>query len=244
MVRRGPVIGLIAQLALLAALAIVYDLSPLGWAVGLLCGAITNVAMARGLRPAAVLGPADLVTLVRAALVGAVAALTADSFARPAPMVTLVTLIAIALTLDAVDGWVARRTGTASAFGARFDMEVDAFLIFVLSVYVARSTGGWVLAIGAARYAFVAAGWLLPWMRGSLPPRYWRKVVAAVQGIVLALATAGLLPGSWKVAALAVALALLAESFGRDVWWLWRHRQLAPVRSPVVAASRVNQTRS
>ena len=34
------------------------------------------------------------------------------------------------------------------------------------------------LAIGAARYAFLAAGWSLPWMREPLPPRYWRKVVA------------------------------------------------------------------
>ena len=35
---------------------------------------------------------------------------------------------------------------------------------------------------------------------------------------------------------LAVALALLAESFGRDVWWLWRHRDEAPARP---AAARV-----
>jgi hypothetical protein len=29
---------------------------------------------------------------------------------------------------------------------------------------------------------------------------------------------------------LAVALMMLAESFGRDVWWLWRHRDHAPAR--------------
>ena len=70
----------------------------------------------------------------------------------------LVGLAVVALVLDGVDGWVARRTGTVSALGARFDMEVDAFLILVLSVYVAGSVGPWVLAIGAARYAFWAAG--------------------------------------------------------------------------------------
>ena len=47
--------------------------------------------------------------------------------------------------------------GTTSPLGARFDMEVDAFLILVLSVYVGRTIGAWVLAIGVARYAFVAA---------------------------------------------------------------------------------------
>ena len=129
----------------------------------------------------------------------------------------LVTLTVVALALDAVDGWVARRNGTASALGAHFDGEVDAFLILVLSVYVARSAGAWVLAIGAARYAFLAAGWLLPWMREPLPPRYWRKVVAATQGIVLTIAAADVLPPALTQAALVAALALLAESFGRDV---------------------------
>ena len=35
---------------------------------------------------------------------------------------------------------------------------------------------------------------------------------------------------------LAVALALLAESFGRDVWWLWRHRHDAPARTAAARA--------
>jgi len=117
-----------------------------------------------------------------------------------------------------------RRTGTASALGAQFDGEVDAFLILVLSVDVSRSAGAWVLAIGAARYAFLAAGWLLPWMRAELPPRFWRKVVAATQGIVLAFAAAAVLPRALTDVALVAALALLAESFGRDVVWLWRRR--------------------
>ncbi len=43
-------------------------------------------------------------------------------------MNALVALASAALVLDAVDGQVARRTGTATALGARFDGEVDAFL--------------------------------------------------------------------------------------------------------------------
>ena len=112
-------------------------------------------------------------------------------------------LAALALALDAVDGWVARRTRTTATLGAHFDGEVDAFLILILSVYVARSAGAWVLAIGAARYAFLAAGWLLPWMREPLPPRYWRKVVAATQGIVLTVAAAQLLSPAVTEAVLA-----------------------------------------
>ncbi|MEP6667386.1 MAG: CDP-alcohol phosphatidyltransferase family protein, partial [Nocardioidaceae bacterium] len=226
-VRTGPVIRPIAHLALLAALAGTVGLSGLGWVAGIACGVITNVGLARGLARSGsdALGPAGWVTFTRATLVGGVAALTADAFTRPAPVTTLVVITVVALVLDAVDGFVARRTHTSSRLGARFDMEVDAFLILVLSVYVARTTGWWVLAIGVARYAFVAAGWLLPWLRGSVPPRYWYKVVAAIQGIVLAFAAADVLPRSLTQIALAASLLLLTESFGREVRWLWRHRR-------------------
>ncbi len=234
-VRTGPAVGLIAQLVLLATLTAAVGVRGPGWVVGVTCGVIMNVTLGYGLARlgAGALGPADRVTLTRATLVCAVAALTADSFARPAPVPTLVALTVVALILDGVDGWVARRTATASRLGARFDMEVDAFLIFVLSLYVARSVGWWVLAIGAARYAFVGASWTLPWMRGSLPARYWRKVVAAAQGIVLALAVTAAVPEPWIALLVAGALALLIESFGRDVWWLWRHRNPVVNQTPL-----------
>jgi phosphatidylglycerophosphate synthase len=220
-VQAGPITGMIAQVLLIAAFA-----GTAGWVVGIACGVVTNAALGRGLSRYRTdrLGPADWVTLARATLAVGVAALTADSFDQAVPVTLLVTLAAVALALDAVDGWVARRTRTTAALGARFDAEVDAFLILVLSVYVARSTGTWVLAIGAARYAFLAAGWPLRWMRAPLPPRYWRKVVAATQGIVLTIAAADVLPPALTRAALVAALALLAESFGRDVWWLRKTR--------------------
>ena len=130
--------------------------------------------------------------------------------------------------LDGVDGWVARRNHTSSLLGARFDMEVDAFLILVLSAYVARSAGVWVLAIGVARYALLGAGWLLPWLRRSAPSRFWGKVVAAVEGIVLTFAAADILPIAVVEVTLAVSSVMLAESFGREMSWLWRHRHGAP----------------
>jgi phosphatidylglycerophosphate synthase len=170
------------------------------------------------------LGPADRVTLVRAFLAVAAAALVADAFLAPLHRTVMVTIGVVVLVLDGVDGWVARRTGTMSPFGARFDMEVDAFLILVLSVQVARSAGIWVLAIGLARYAFVAAGWILPWLRESAPPRPWCKAVAVIQGVVLVVGVADVLPGPVPALVLVVALALLAESFGREIAWLWRHR--------------------
>jgi phosphatidylglycerophosphate synthase len=230
-VHLGPLTGLVGQAALLLLLAATVGLSGTGWLVGAACGLAATALLSHGLDHfgSSALGPADRVTLTRTVLVGGVAALVADALVRPAAVAPMVVLAAVALVLDGVDGWVARRTGTVSALGARFDMEVDAFLIFVLSLHVAREIGPWVLAIGTARYLFVAAGWLVPWMRGTLPARYWRKPVAATQGIVLTLVAADLLPHLAAVAAIVLALALLTESFGRDVWWLRRQRRaLAP----------------
>ena len=117
---------------------------------------------------------------------------------------------------------MARRTGTATALGARLDGEVDAFLILLLSIYVSGDYGSWVLLIGAARYALLLAGWLIPWLAAPLPPRYWGKVVAAVAGIVLTVAASGLPGRRAGVIAVAAVLLLLAESFGRNIIWLYR----------------------
>ena len=221
-VRRGLTAGSAALLALLAVLAATVGLGALAWVAGLACGVALVWAVARA-GPVA-LGPADLITLLRAVLACALAALVTDSLLGQPAIGVLVGLAVLALLTDAVDGRVARRTGTVSPFGARFDGEVDAFLMLVLSVYVAAAVHVWVLAIGLARYAFAAAGWVLPWMRAQLPPRYWRKVVTAVQGIVLTSAAAAVTPPWLTTLALVAALALLGESFGRDVVWLWRRR--------------------
>lgn len=222
--RRGPAAGLAVQFVLLAALAGTVGLTAAGWLAGGAYGIVLCGLLGLGLHRcgAAALGPANLVTLARALMVGGVTALVVTSWQRPVHLALLVTVAAVALALDGVDGQVARRTGTSSALGARFDMEVDAFLILVLSVFIAGTFGWWTVAIGAFRYVFVAASWALPWMTAALPPKFSRKVVAAAQGVVLVVATAHLLPYPVAPAAVAAALASLTWSFGRDIAWLWR----------------------
>jgi phosphatidylglycerophosphate synthase len=200
-------------------------------------------------RPAArltgLLTPASWVTLVRATLAVGVAALAVESLSHDIPVALLVTLASVALCLDPVDGYVARRTGTETDLGARFDGEADAFLILALSIYVAPACGAWVLAIGAARYLFLAGELLVPWMRAPLPPRRWRKVVAATQGVVLTVAAAGVLPLTLTQALLLAALALLTASMAECVWWLWRrrdgaqHAQHAQLRAGIAVAATV-----
>ena len=232
----GPVAGLAAQLVVLLVLSRTVGFDTAAWVAGIGSAVVMNAALARGLsnHGSDGLAPADWVTLARGSLAVGVAALVADSFRHPVPLALLVALTAVAVSLDWVDGWLARRTRT-TPLGARFDGEIDAFLILILSAYVARSAGVWVLAIGMARYVFFAAGLALPWLREPLPPRYWRKVVAATQGIVLAIAAAHVLPRRVTDVALVGALILLAESFGQDIWWLWGRRHSAPARADAPA---------
>ena len=83
-VLRGPATGLVAQVVLLGVLAATVGMSPLGWVVGVSCAGVLTLLVVRGLElySAEGLGPADRVTLARASLVVALAALTADSFVR------------------------------------------------------------------------------------------------------------------------------------------------------------------
>jgi phosphatidylglycerophosphate synthase len=233
-VHRGPMTGLLGGVVLLGMLHASVGLDARGWAVGLLCASALAFVLAKALTRHRVgaLGPADRVTLTRAVLSCGAAGLVAGSSGGHGAGVALVGLAAVGLLLDWLDGQVARRTGTASGFGAAFDMESDAFLVLVLSVQVAQSAGPWVLLAGAARYGLLVGAWLLPWLRTPTPPRYWGKVVAATQGVVLTVAAADVVPPPVMAAALLAALGLLAESFGHQVWWLWRHR--TPTASPAI----------
>lgn len=223
---RQQAAGAAAELVLLSLLSAGVGMTPVGWLAGVIYTAAFCTVLSTGLRRARQrsLGPADRVTLARGVLIGGATALVADGAEPGASVAALVALSAAALVLDGYDGHVARSTGTVSPLGARFDMEVDAFLILVLSVHVAASLGLWVLAIGAMRYAFVAAAWAAPWLRSELPPSLARKAVAVAQGCVLVIAAAGIVPRPLMSAAVGLALTLLVWSFGRDVRWLRRAR--------------------
>ncbi len=223
-VQRVPWWWVAAGIVGLGAIGSVTPLTAAAWAAGVGYLVVSTALLMRGIRQGGVerFGPANAVTATRSLLVGLVTALVAESFAGEVPTAMLVTLVAVALALDGLDGYVARRTRSESALGARFDMEVDAFLLLVLCVYDVRIVGWWVLTIGVLRYAFVVAGWVLPWMRQTLPPRYWRKVVTAVCGVALAVVASQLLPPAVSVLVAVAALVLVLESFARDVIWLVR----------------------
>jgi phosphatidylglycerophosphate synthase len=200
-----------------------FALAPIGVAVaGYAVGAVLAVVLMRRGFPHPELGSGNLVTLARMALVAALLA----PLVGIAPPWSVVAVATLALVLDGLDGWLVRREGRVSSFGARLDMEVDSALalIVALNVWAAGITGPLILVIALPRYVFVAAGYLLPWLHQPLPERFGRKVVLVVQ--VAALITlVSPVPPDWLIVPVVVGVAgALLWSFGRDILWLWRAR--------------------
>lgn len=180
------------------------------------------------------LGDANRITLGRAVLVLPVMGLVPHASQLTADgQWWIIGLATVALVLDGVDGWVARRSG-ATAFGARFDMELDAALLLALALltWLTTTVGPWVVSIGMLRYVFVLAGWFWPALRAQLPPKRWRQTVCVVQGIGLLVCLAPIVPPALTTVSAATALTLLAQSFGADVWWLVRQPTGATSPSP------------
>ena len=184
-------------------------------------------AVERGLtahHPHSRLGAANRITLLRAAIACLIAARAIEpaSIGRPERWL-LAALAAGALMLDGADGWAARRQGLASAFGARFDMEVDAFAILILATTVVKAHAApiWVLAIGAMRYLYLAAALALPRLRRPLPPRpiadRRRKTIAVIQSVGLIIALVPTTEPASAAVICAAALALLVYSFAADI---------------------------
>jgi phosphatidylglycerophosphate synthase len=170
-------------------------------------------------------GPANQVTAMRALLVALVAGCIGEAPGTRV-MTSAVAAAAMAMILDGADGWLARRTGMASAFGARFDLEVDALLILVLAVLAWQwhKAGAWVLLAGLMRYLFVIAGRFWVWMRRPLRPTFRGKAICIVQvlSLIVAIVPGVRRPASGLVAALG--LSALSYSFFIDSRWLWAER--------------------
>ncbi|WP_326540865.1 CDP-alcohol phosphatidyltransferase family protein [Pseudorhodoferax sp.] len=228
---RALALGALALLAFAAAVTAAAGLGPWFVPKALALFGLGAACVWHGLAahaPHARFGAANAVTLARLALVALLAAAAGEPLASaPGTAWAAVALATLAATLDAVDGPLARRSGQASAFGARFDMETDALLILVLSVLVLQfgKAGAWVLACGGMRYAFVLAARAWPWLDAPLPPSLRRKTVCVLQIVALIVCLAPAVPLPWSTAIAALGLLALACSFATDIAWLARLRR-------------------
>ncbi len=145
--------------------------------------------------PHAQFGPANHVTMIRVMIVALIASLIGEPVnQRAAAAASIAT--AVMTVLDGVDGWLARRSRMASAFGARFDMETDAALVMAMSILIWQhgKAGVWVLLGGMMRYVFVFAGWWLPWMARPLRPTRRARTITVCHIVGLSVALAPFVP--------------------------------------------------
>lgn len=170
------------------------------------------------------LGWGNTITLIRMALV---ASLLGPVVGVTGPW-TIIAVAIVALALDGVDGYLARREQRVSAFGARLDVEVDSVIVLILALVAWLSVGvsPFVILLALPRYLFVLAAVFFPWLNKELPESQARKVICVVQvSTLIALQ----LPTLWSwlatLSVVTVSVALI-WSFGRDVIWLWRSRSL------------------
>ncbi|MGR6466470.1 CDP-alcohol phosphatidyltransferase family protein [Rhizobium sp. PAMB 3182] len=172
-----------------------------------------------------VFGAANAVTAIRTAIVSLVAAtvfFAIDMHAPASVLWLLIALVLLALILDGFDGYLARALAQESDLGARFDMEVDALLILVLSAAALflDKAGAWVLAVGLMRYGFIAAQYALPALGAPLPPSTRRKVICVVQVAALCVILIPVVQPPVSSLIAAAALALLVYSFAVDTKFL------------------------
>lgn len=203
---------------------LLYGVSPALWLVLSLFGILSIAAfyLLPAHHPFVGLGTANKVTAAR----GAMAAFLSGAVLAPQAITTeawmIFSVAVIAFALDGVDGYFARREKLCSAFGARFDMEIDALLGAVLSLVLLQSgkVGPEVLILGFMRYAFVAAALIWPWLKHPLPERFRRKAVCVVQIGALIFLLCPIAPAALLMPVSLLASLALAWSFAIDVLWL------------------------
>ncbi len=183
----------------------------LAWVAGGSC--LILLVQTRGTwTPHGQLGVANLVTTLR--LVMTFGLLFAY---RDLPDAVLCSAALSILILDGVDGWLARRYGASSDFGARYDVEADALFVIALSlILLARGAAGpWVLIAGLWRYFYILARLVVP-SPIEAPRTLFGRVSYVLMLICFILAL--WLPPSWSAPVAAIGTIALSISFLRSFW--------------------------
>jgi phosphatidylglycerophosphate synthase len=160
------------------------------------------------------LGAANAVTAVRLLLTLALGCLPHQT-----PGAVLAAVVGLTFLLDGVDGWVARRFGLSSDFGAHLDMECDALLVLVTDIVLWQGygLGAWVLGAGLLRYAYVLTLAIVPHRGGDMPrSRLARYAFAA---LVVLKGAAFLVAPPLRTVLAALGTLVVTLSFARSFYW-------------------------
>jgi len=171
--------------------------------------------IARGAHtPSGAFGWGNAVTSLRFVLSSSVGVVPAS-----VPTWALGAMTLVLFALDGLDGFVAKRRGEASAFGAYFDMEIDAYFVLLagLALFQRGRYGAWILVAGLLRYAYVVALALVPARRGDIPRSTWGRHAFTV--LMLGLALGMVLGEPFGTVVTALGCGLVTASFARSFYW-------------------------
>jgi phosphatidylglycerophosphate synthase len=177
----------------------------------------TSVLLHRGhWTPSGALGAGNALTLLRLAMIVALAPLCLQP---PGPAAAL--LVLAIFTLDGVDGWLARKRGQASLFGAHLDMECDALLVLLcaLVLYQHDRLSAFILVPGLLRYLYVIFLLLVPAAGGEAPRSNIGRY--AFSAMVVSL-IASLWPLPLHVPFAQFASLAIAASFARSLYYSFK----------------------
>ena len=124
------------------------------------------------------------------------------------------------ISLDGVDGFIARKTHTTSEFGAWFDMETDAFYVALMGVviYALGLTGPWILVPGFLRYLYSLGIWIFKISEKQETRSNLGKYIAGFMFVSLPLPF--LIPLNIAIPILGIASLAIVFSFARSVYLL------------------------
>jgi glycosyltransferase 2 family protein len=181
---------------------------------GVVAMAVSVVRGRRAWTPDGSFGAANAVTALRVVLTAMLWLIF--ELSSPALFVSALVLV---FALDGLDGYLARRRGSSSPFGAHFDMASDAYLVLVLCVLLATHdiVGMWVLVGGLLHYVYELAVAIVP-ARGVVPRSKFGR--AAYFILVTSLIVPFLAPAaaSWVAATGAICVSL---SYVHSFFWTY-----------------------
>jgi phosphatidylglycerophosphate synthase len=176
---------------------------------------VTLVALCRGAHtPSGAFGWANAVTALRFAFASSLGLVP-----HSVPLWLLGVAVLVVFALDGLDGWVAKRRGESSEFGAFFDMETDAYFVLLVGIVLLQRGryGAWVLCAGLLRYVYLLTLALVP-ARGGEEPRssFGRH---AFTSLMLGLSLGMVLGEPFGTVAAALGCGLVTASFVRSFYW-------------------------
>ena len=153
-------------------------------------------------------GIANRVTLLRLVMLILVIA-----FASRLSNLTTAIMLAMVISLDGADGYLARKKNQQTAFGALFDMETDAFFACMVACLLVESglAPWWIIIAGGMRYYY----YVLTDLTGlsAIPEKRTRFGATIAVVLFISLILAFLLPEKLRILVLFIATVLLTGSF-------------------------------